>query len=184
MKLILLSLFFLSFGLEAMAALPTGTVKISIYRSEIVNSDGNYDWNINLVCEETLPIQVIDGRHNNNGFGMSHTCQFKEKGISYTAYSYYQVALKNLAITGNRDMLSFSSSIWIKDENFETPPFVYPAPQSFFTLDQNLKNAVMLLNSDQGTVCNLPKAPQNGGAPNCEIINPIGYNAVFEYVLH
>lgn len=185
-RILLLALLALS---STAAAAPQGSLKITIIRTEIVLVNNEYQWVNKVLCQEDLPITVIDMRNNEVGapFEHSESCKFVEGGVSYTAHAYYVGFIGYLALPGfpARDILGFSSQITVVDDKSHSPPFATPAAQSFYTKDLNLKNAIMTLISEQSVTCETegtptPFASQKG----CTANNPLGIHAAFEYELN
>jgi hypothetical protein len=110
---------------------PKGTVKISVYRTEIVLINKNYEWLTTLLCEETLPIEVVTGSKNLE-FIRSETCKFVEGGVKYHADTYHLAAITDYVAPGTpkRTALTFSSNIFVHDDFFNPLPFVTPGGHS------------------------------------------------------
>lgn len=171
-----------------------GTLKITIIRTEIVLVNNDYRWVNTVLCQEDLPITVIDGRTNGGGipFERSDSCKFVEGGVNYTAHTYYLAAILYQTLPGfpARDTLGFSTQVTVVDnDKFETPPFATPAVQSFYTTDLNLKSAIMTLISEQSVSCPGDSAPitftsATPAQKGCTVHNPLGIHAVFEYELN
>lgn len=189
MKRILL-IALLTLSSTAFATPPTGKVRISIIRSEIVLVNKEYKWITTLLCQETLPFEVQDLRGSTAGTaGQSTACRFTEGGVRYHAFANYMAAYSTYEMPGEPSYptLGFMGDVSILDENYGLPPFAVPSMQSFFTKDLNLKNALMTLLPNQGVMCSSPMptpAPFLSQVPtqeNCSVVNPLGIQAVFEY---
>lgn len=188
-RILLLALLTLS---STAFANPTGKVRISIIRSEIVLVDKEYKFVTTLLCRETLPFTVQDIRGNQGASPeISDSCHFTEGGIKYQAYAYYVSAYSTYEVPGEPSYptLGFMGEILILNEKSNPPPFTVPTIQAFFTKDLNLKNALISLVPDQSVICNpsrnpptpMPFLSEIPYQEDCTVYNQLGIQAVFEY---